>query len=175
MPPVGRRIPEQSLSFSVLSPCSEPRCRRVAYTQVSGGTSCQNDRRLVNRVIASSSFGRIIYSYTLRFSPIPSLTPLVVPELHAQASRLPMEVYCRSSAPLQAVSFSQTRPSYSESADTIVSSLLLPSRNSSLSRYEFWSLSIMAKILVTRFSGVSWQADQLLFVFRTGSTHLIFW
>jgi hypothetical protein len=61
----------------------------------------------------------------------------------------------------------QTKPSYSDSADTIVSSRLLPSLNSAISRLPFSSLSIMRKIFLTRFSGVSsssgsWTMDPTL-------------
>lgn len=48
-----------------------------------------------------------------------------------------------------------TRPSYKLSADTMVSSLLLPSLNSAISKLPFSSLSIIRKIFLTRFSGVS--------------------
>lgn len=48
-----------------------------------------------------------------------------------------------------------TSPSYNDSADTMVSSLLDPSLNSAMSRLPFSSLSIIRKIFLTRFSGVS--------------------
>ena len=55
----------------------------------------------------------------------------------------------------------QTKPSYSESADTMVSSRLLPSLNSAISRLPFSSLSIIRKIFLTRFSGVSSSSGSL--------------
>lgn len=54
-----------------------------------------------------------------------------------------------------------TSPSYSDRADTIVSSRLEPSLNSAMSRLPFSSLSIMRKILRTRFSGVSSSSGSL--------------
>lgn len=54
-----------------------------------------------------------------------------------------------------------TSPSYKDSAETIVSSRLLPSLNSSMSRLPFSSLSIMRKIFLTRFSGVSSSSGSL--------------
>jgi len=57
--------------------------------------------------------------------------------------------------------FRHTKPSYRESADTMVSSRLLPSLNSAISSEPFSSLSIILKILRTRFSGVSSSAGSL--------------
>src|SRR5947209_4718455 len=54
-----------------------------------------------------------------------------------------------------------TSPSYKDNADTIVSSRLLPSLNSAISRLPFSSLSIMRKIFRTRFSGVSSSSGSL--------------
>lgn len=55
----------------------------------------------------------------------------------------------------------QTSPSYSDSADTMVSSRLLPSLNSAISNEPFSSLSIILKIFFTLFSGVSSSAGSL--------------
>ena len=55
----------------------------------------------------------------------------------------------------------QTRPSYSDNAETMVSSFFDPSLNSAMSRLPFSSLSIMRKILRTRFSGVSSSSGSL--------------
>ena len=54
-----------------------------------------------------------------------------------------------------------TSPSYKLNALTIVSSRLLPSLNSSMSKLPFSSLSIMRKILRTLFSGVSSSSGSL--------------
>lgn len=54
-----------------------------------------------------------------------------------------------------------TRPSYKESAETMVSSRLLPSLNSAMSNDPFSSLSIIRNILRTRFSGVSSSSGSL--------------
>lgn len=61
----------------------------------------------------------------------------------------------------ESINTAHTKPSYSDSAETIVSSRLLPSLNSAISSDPFSSLSIILNILRTRFSGVSSSAGSL--------------
>jgi len=61
----------------------------------------------------------------------------------------------------KSLSIDHTNPSYSDRAETIVSSLLLPSLNSAMSRLPFSSLSIILNIFLTLFSGVSSSSGSL--------------